>query len=135
MAKLHTMYAAIVMLLVGVKIQCANSTNATLFSPLINNSSSPNATLLHNVTQPNGVNGTDQLLLKDGASASTSLIPISSTIHPNPANENSTDDSTTEKSTTTTKDPQMLLIPPAEVNASIAQMHNSPRKKGQIIIR
>lgn len=140
MAKLHTMYAAIVMLLVGVKIQCANSTNATLFSPLINNSTSPNATLLlHNVTQANDVPGTEKALLKDGAPATSTLIPISSTIHPNLANENGTNadsgNSTTEKSTTTTKDPQMLLIPPALVNASIAQMHNAPRKKGQIIIR
>lgn len=135
MAKLHTMYAAIVMLLVGVKIQCANSANATLFSPLINNSTSPNATiLLHNVTQNGGL-GTDPSLIKDGDAASTTLIPISSTITPSVVSENSTDDSTTEKSTTTTKDPQLLLIPPAEVNASIAQMHNAPRKKGQIIIR
>lgn len=136
MAKLHTMYAAIVMLLVGVKIQCANSTNATLFSPLMNNSTSPNGTLLsQNETQPNGTLGADPSLLKDGSPTMTTLIPITSTIHPNMGNENSTDDSTTEKSTTTTKDPQLMLIPPAEVNASIAQMHNAPRKKGQIIIR
>lgn len=128
MAKLHTMYAAIVMLLVGVKIQCANSTNATLFSPLINNSSSTNATLLEdNAIQPTPVNVMEQHLLKEAAPTiqSTTMQP----------NENSTDDSTTEKLSTTTKDPQMLLIPPAEVNASIAQMHNAPRKKGQIIIR
>ncbi len=141
MAKLHTMYAAIVMLLVGVKIQCANSTNATLFSPLMNNSTSPNADLIiQNGTTINGngttQNETDLNLLKDGAPTNVTLIPISSTIQPNVASENSTiDDATTEKSTTTTKDPQMLLIPPAEVNASIAQMHNAPRKKGQIIIR
>lgn len=141
MAKLHTMYAAIVMLLVGVKIQCANSTNATLFSPLIDNSTSPNGTLLlHNVTHLNDTLGTDQnTTLKDGAPTVTTLIPISSTIQPNVANENATDETTTStttaKSTTTTKDPQLLLIPPAQVNASIAQMHNAPRKKGQIIIR
>lgn len=143
MAKLHTMYAAIVMLLVGVKIQCANSTNATLFSPLMNNSTSPNATLQiepqnQNVPQNQSLpqNGTDQLLLKDGTPNDVTAIPISSTIQPIVSSDNSTDNTTTtEKSTTTTKDPQMLLIPPAEVNASIAQMHNAPRKKGQIIIR
>lgn len=135
MAKLHTMYAAIVMLLVGVKIQCANSTNATIFSPLINNSASPNAALLTQNDQPSQT-GSDQNLIKDGSPSDVTFIPISSTVQPSVANgtgvENST---TTEKSTTTTKDPQMLLIPPAEVNASIAQMHNAPRKKGQIIIR
>ncbi|XP_037048239.1 pH-sensitive chloride channel 2-like isoform X2 [Bradysia coprophila] len=134
MAKLHTMYAAIVMLLVGVKIQCANSTNATLFSPLINNSTSPNANLiLQNDTQ----SGTDANLVKDGSPTVVTLIPISSTVQPNVVNETTTiadNTTTTEKTTTTTKNPQMLLIPPAEVNASIAQMHNAPRKKGQIII-
>lgn len=133
MAKLHTMYAAIVMLLVGVKIQCASSTNATLFSPLINNSSSTIPTIfLHNVTYQNSTTEVGEHLLKDRATLTTTLTPISSTLQPI---ENNTQVSTTEKLTTTTKDPQELLIPPAEVNASIANMHNVPRKKGQIIIR
>lgn len=37
---------------------------------------------------------------------------------------------------TTTSSPQQLLIPPATVNANIAQMHSgATKKKGQIIIR
>lgn len=43
--------------------------------------------------------------------------------------------STTE-TPTTTSNPQQLLIPPALVNASIAQIANAPKhKQGQIIIR
>lgn len=43
-------------------------------------------------------------------------------------------DVSTDK-TTTTGDPKELLIPPASVNASIAQMFNTSHKTGQIIIR
>lgn len=133
MAKLHTKYAAIVMLLVGVKIQCAHSTNATLFSPLINNSSSINATLLvYDDTHQNGTKSKEQNTLGDAMSPTTSNpnhTEITTTA------STTTTEITTTASTTTTKDPQLLLIPPAEVNASIAQMHNVPRKKGQIIIR
>lgn len=58
--------------------------------------------------------------------------------------ENGTDSSsTTEKSTTeapssTTSNPEQMLIPPAEVNASIAQLPSTTahkHKQGQIIIR
>lgn len=42
---------------------------------------------------------------------------------------------TSPSPTTTTHNAQELLIPPATINANIAQMHNVPKKKGQIIIR
>lgn len=60
----------------------------------------------------------------------TTMVPSTSLA----ATEPITDTSTIK--TTTTGDPQELLIPPASVNASIAQMFNNvSHKTGQIIIR
>lgn len=94
MAKVHTVYAAIAMLLVGVNIQRAHS-NVTIFVPVMNNSSS--VTTTPNYDRPG------------------EIVP---------------DLSPTEKN-----DIQDMLIPPADVNANIAQIHNVVQKKGQIIIR
>lgn len=94
MTKVHTVYAAIVMLLVGINIQCAHS-NITIFVPVMNNSSSDKIT--PNYDEPG------------------EIVP---------------NQTPTEKN-----DIQDMLIPPADVNANIAQIHNIVQKKGQIIIR
>lgn len=73
----------------------------------------------------------------DSTVAMTDIIETTTMIGPSTslaATEPITDTSTIK--TTTTGDPQELLIPPASVNASIAQMFNNvSHKTGQIIIR
>lgn len=71
--------------------------------------------------------------------AETADSMVTTVIPPPTGAESKAIDVTTEApstTTTTTEDPEKeMLIPPAEVNASIALIDQIPTKKGQIIIR
>ena len=112
MAKLHRMYAAIVLLVVGTsQIAYASGNLAALLAPVLNNT----ATFIDPPSTE---------------SASREFTSAENKIPELPK-------ATTSSEELTTEDANELLIPPASVNASIAQMdtNSTTKRKGQITIR
>lgn len=129
------LYKLIVMLLVShYQITSVTTNIVSIFAPIINETADQiiDETTIYNelstttTAQPTTIKS---VTTESTAAPSTTIETITQK-----KQVNETTNDTTEK-TTTTADPQELLIPPATVNASIAQMFNVSRQTSPIIIR
>lgn len=149
MAKLHKMYAAIIMLVVGIHIKCVHT---NVIASLIDNNMSTMAkaasdTILSNLNEVPPLPESSTITISSASeqinltSVSTSTLATTTESHSDISsstvsgtNDSAADTTNSSDTSTTTGDPKELLIPPATVNASIAQMYNVSKRTGQIII-